>query len=719
MHFKSTFLIIITLFTLQVVKGQLSYGGKPSVYNAVIYPEILPPVPKEKKAAVLAGADADRRVLPLKFAYPFNVDYSCEKNGEWFNLPGGGRLWRLRIRSEGAKSLNIIFKKFKVPEGGKLFVYSPDKRTVLGAFTSENNKPSGIFAVSPVPGDEIIVEYRDDGNVAEEPVLEIGSVNHDFLGVYGYINNDLKVGWFGDSGDCNVNVNCSDDTPDSVSRAVCKIIVDGTMLCSGTILNNTRRDGTPYFLTAAHCLTKSDSDKSIVFYFNYQTPACIPFIEGTKDQTLSGSTLKAQVDTLDFALVQIDNIPPAEYMPFWSGWNLSTDPSPPFVTIHHPQGDVKKISVDTDPIQAVTFDAQSVDGDQFVKDAHWLVGIWESGTTEGGSSGAGLFDANGLMVGSLSGGEAYCGNSVNDYFARLNKIWDYLDGDTVQVKPWLDPDNSGVTLLSGYDYYSNMVKRLSHLTKADTVVLSQSGITGYWSGHNDQGITQYAEFYSGFDSVKIEALYVIFGVSKYGDDSVIVKIWDTDPSGPGQVIAQKTVSVASLSANREHIVSFDSPVSVRDSFYAGIELSYASADVDTVALYNIIKSNGTEERGYLYDGSSWKKLSEVQPDGMIGNYWVDVLVSYGSSTSIGDDITLDGMVTVYPNPVENGRFYYRTDNKSLRYLEVYSVNGKRVLLKKVNPGDRQYVNIPGIASGIYLAKFVFKNMTVTKKILVK
>lgn len=719
MHLKSTIFIILTIFSLHPAMGQLSYGGKPSAFNAVMYPEILPPVPKEKKATVLAGADVDRRVMPLKFAYSFDVNYSCEKNGEWFSLPDGGRLWRMRIRSEGAMSLNIIFKKFKLPVGGKLFVYSPDRSTVLGSFTAKNNKPSGIFAVAPVPGDEIILEYSDDGSVAEEPVLEIGSVNHDFLGVYGYISNDLKTGWFGDSGDCNVNVNCSNDTPDSVSRAVCKIIVDGSMLCSGTIMNNTRKDGTPYFLTAAHCLTKDNSDKSILFYFNYQTPSCIPFVEGTKDQTLSGSTLKAQVDTLDFALVEIDNVPPAEYMPYWSGWNLSTAPPAPFVTIHHPQGDVKKISLDTDPLKAVTFNADDVNGDPFVEDAHWLVATWESGTTEGGSSGAGLFDANGLLVGSLSGGEAYCGNSVNDYFARLNKMWNYLAGDTVQVGHWLDPDNSGVAQLTGYDHYDNKVKRLSHLTDADTVVLDQSGITGYWSGHNSMGTTQYAEFYSGFDSVEIEAVYAIFGVSVYGDDSVKVKIWDGDSSGPGQVIAEKTVSVASMTKNREHIVTFDSPVSVKNSFYAGIEISYASNDVDTVALYNIIKSNSAEENGFLYDGSSWKKLSEVQPDGMKGNYWVDVLVSYGSTTGIGDDISREDLVSVYPNPVENGRFYYRTDNTGLKYIEVYSVNGERILLKNVYPGDSKHVDVPGIVPGIYLAKFVFNNMTVTKKILVK
>jgi hypothetical protein len=716
MRLKSYIFLFIIFLNFNSVYGQLSSGGQPVSYNAVIYPAIMHPVPMETKSAVM---DQDKRILPLKFAYSFDVDYSCENDGEWFSLPGGGRLWRMRIRSEGAKSINIIFKKFWLPEGGRVFVYAPDRSTVLGAFTCQNNKPSGIFAVAPVPGDEIIVEYNDDGNVAEEPVLEIGSVNHDFLGVYGVMSDNLKVGWFGDSGECNVNVNCSKDKPDSISKAVCKIIVDGTMLCSGTIMNNTGKDGTPYFLTAAHCLRNDDSDKSILFYFNYETPVCIPFVEGTKDQILSGSTLKAQVDTLDFALVEMSEMPPPEYMPYWSGWNISTAPQAPFVTIHHPSGDVKKISVERDDIIATTFNAESVDGDPFVKDAHWHVKTWESGTTEGGSSGAGLFDAGNMLVGTLSGGEAMCGNSVNDYFARLNKMWDYLNGDTVQVAAWLDPDNKGVSSLEGLDYYGGKVKRLTHLLNTDTVVLDQTGITGYWTGHNSLGITEYAEKYTNLDSVIVKGVYVIFGKRDYGEDSVTVKIWEGDETGPSNVIAEKMVSVKQLAANKEHIVTFNGTVSVKNTFYAGIEIDYSSSDIDTVALYNIVKKDNSEETGYVFDGATWKKMSRLHPDGTKGNFWIDLLVSYGPTTGIGDDITKDDMVSVFPNPVVDGRFYYKTDKTGLRYIEVLNINGKSILFENVNPGDEPYVDIPGLASGIYLARFVFEKTAVAKKLLVK
>ena len=83
-------------------------------------------------------------------------------------------------------------------------------------------------------------------------------------------------------------------------------------------------------------------------------------------------------------------------------------------------GDVKKISVDNDPAVSATYSAE------FVSGAFWKILQWEKGTTEGGSSGAPLFDQNHRVVGLLTGGEAVCGRSVNDYFAKLSVSYNNL-----------------------------------------------------------------------------------------------------------------------------------------------------------------------------------------------------------------------------------------------------------------------------------------------------
>ena len=723
MLLKKIIFFFLIFLNLQVVEGQLSHGGKPSSFISETPAIILPPIPAETKAY---SSEDFNRVTPLQFAYPFYVDYSCDKDGEWFSLPGGGRLWRIRIKSEGAFSLNVIFHRFKVPEGGEVFIYSPDKSTVLGAFTHLNNKPSGVLAVAPVPGDEIIVEYKEEHSVSGEPELVIGSVNHDYLGVNSFLSGKKNALLFGGAGSCNVNVNCSTFTPDTIARSVCKIIVDGTTLCTGTLINNTRNDGTPYFITAAHCLTSENSDKSIVFYFNYESPGCQSNIDGPTEQTLSGATLKAQVDTLDFALVEIDDMPPATYRPYWVGWELTTTPSKPFVTIHHPQGDVKKISLDNDDIVATTFNATTPDGDPFIKDAHWWVKRWDEGTTEGGSSGAGLFDANARLVGTLSGGEASCGNSVNDYFARLNKYWNYLSADTLQVAHWLDPDNTGVKKLNGFDYYHRKNRILSHLSKTDTIVLlKDDGLTGYWSGHNSLGIEDYAEYYSGIVSADINGVYLVSGQRTYGgaNDSVRVKIWSGGYSGPDILLAEESFPVSSIRKNKQYYLEFDQPVNVTNSFFAGVEFEYGSTTTDTLALYQIeSKSSGTNssEYGFLFYGSEWKRLSEVHPSGVVGNYWIDVLASNVKFTPVNDNVISDDDLIIFPNPLKKGRLYFKTDMHDLKYVGFYGISGEMLLYQKVEDGNGSgYIDIPFPVKGIYIAKFVFKNKTISRKVLVK
>jgi hypothetical protein len=73
------------------------------------------------------------------------------------------------------------------------------------------------------------------------------------------------------------------------------------------------------------------------------------------------------------------------------------------------------------------------------------------GVTEGGSSGSPIFNDQGLIVGQLTGGEASCSNLTGpDYYGKFSHSWDQIgDTDSTQLKPWLDPDNTGMEVLGG------------------------------------------------------------------------------------------------------------------------------------------------------------------------------------------------------------------------------------------------------------------------------
>jgi PKD repeat protein len=111
--------------------------------------------------------------------------------------------------------------------------------------------------------------------------------------------------------------------------------------------------------------------------------------------------------------------------------------------------------------------------------SHWEVGWNETanghGVTEGGSSGSPLLDSYGRIVGTLTGGLSSC-NSPNekDYFGMFPYHW-ASNGttDDQQLKPWLDPDNTGVSYLDGISNNPNAVYA-EFAADADTIPVGGS-----------------------------------------------------------------------------------------------------------------------------------------------------------------------------------------------------------------------------------------------------
>ena len=86
---------------------------------------------------------------PPRFGYSHRVDYNLDNSGTWIKLPNGDKIWHLRIVCPDALSVNLLYDKFWLPEGGKLFIYSSNRKHSIGAFTNMNNKgdrfPIGII----------------------------------------------------------------------------------------------------------------------------------------------------------------------------------------------------------------------------------------------------------------------------------------------------------------------------------------------------------------------------------------------------------------------------------------------------------------------------------------------------------------------------------------------------------------------------------------------
>jgi|GEM_PF-4673248 len=434
---------VALLLMIQTVPAQISEGGIPFSFGpgfsaTDVVPTVeMPPVDAALYLAEDARAPKD---TPYRIATLLDVSLDLSKSGVWSAIPNG-RIWRLRILSKGAYSIALIYDQWHIPEGGKLFIYNDKRNQVLGAFTSFNNWKEGTNITGHVMDDAVTLEYFEPADVEGRSDLSIFRVVHAYRNVFG---RGGSLDDFGESGSCNVNVICPAASAwQTEKRGVGMIIEDGYRICSGSLINNTSQDLTPYFLTANHCY--STEATGWIFVFNYESSTCSPSTDGPTTQTVVNATLRARWDTSDFCLMQLSSNVPTSYNPYFNGWNRVNAAWTSSVCIHHPSCDVKKYSLDSD---APVSDRYLGSG-AYTANAHWKIVDWNTGTTEGGSSGSPLFDQNHRITGQLHGGYAACGNELADWYGKFSLSWTGGASNSTRLSNWLDPGSTGVTTLDG------------------------------------------------------------------------------------------------------------------------------------------------------------------------------------------------------------------------------------------------------------------------------
>ncbi len=426
------------------VSAQISVGGEPLCFDkstqlkiSKIVPVVtMPDIDFTKLIAEDIVNDNDKNI-PWRFGENVDVAIDVINTGVKDILPDGTKTWRLQIYAKGALSLNFRFSKYNIPTAAKLFIYNPETKFLLGAFTSFNNQKDGVFATTLIEGESVIIVYEEPANAAFRGELVLDKVTHGYRRAYSF----AKI--FGSSGACNKNVTCPEGNSwENQIKSVCMLVVNGNGFCSGALINNTSNNGIPYVLTANHCTTSHGNFSSWVFWFNWQSDSCANPASSPQHQSISGCTLKAREGISDFCLVQMNNIPPANYNIYYSGWNISGLNTPNGACIHHPNGDIKKISIVGDSIKPEAYESIQC------WRANWAVGV-----TEPGSSGSPLFDAQHRIIGQLYGGPSSCNvvsDNMHDYYGMISVSWNGISPDK-RLKDWLDSTNTGASFIDGYD----------------------------------------------------------------------------------------------------------------------------------------------------------------------------------------------------------------------------------------------------------------------------
>jgi len=380
--------------------------------------------------------------LPPRFALPSNTVITPYSHGTWESLNKTQNVWRLKVNSKRATSVNIGFTSLYLPKSASVYVYSPDMSQVRGPFTGEVYNELKELWTPVILGDQMIVELVVNKDEQEDVMMILGSVNHGYRGFGTKSFDDQK------SGSCNVDVACeiSAGWEDQI-KSVAVISTGGSTFCTGFLVNNANNDQKPLFMTANHCGIRNSNAASLVAYWQYENTTCRDANsaasgssgDGQLDQFTSGATFKARGDSSDYAIVEFNEAIDPDFDVFYAGWDARDGDPSQTTAIHHPNTDEKRISFDYDPATTTFYSDASVQPDG----THIRVADWDVGTTEPGSSGSPLFDQNQRIVGQLHGGRAACGNNAADWYGRISYSWN--DG----LKEVLDPDNTGTMFVDG------------------------------------------------------------------------------------------------------------------------------------------------------------------------------------------------------------------------------------------------------------------------------
>jgi hypothetical protein len=245
--------ICVFLYGLKLF-AQISEGGRPISFSLdldirEISTLTMPPVNVD--SIIQTEKELDNTSRPFRFGYAIGVDIDLKRFGTLRQLDNGDKLWLLKIHSENAYSINLIYNHFRLSKDSKFFIYNEDKSMILGAFTPEvSNNPDDVFATDLVQGNSIILEYYEPKH-SDDGIINISRVIHGYINTFGNFSNGL-----GTSSNCNIDVNCPlGNNWEYEKRAVSMMLVnENSWFCTGCLVNNTKQDQKPFYLTAEHCL---------------------------------------------------------------------------------------------------------------------------------------------------------------------------------------------------------------------------------------------------------------------------------------------------------------------------------------------------------------------------------------------------------------------------------------------------------------------------------
>jgi hypothetical protein len=389
---------------------------------------VLLEAPAPAAIEAVKRSNATQRLKPLQIGIGQEVASATasDKALVWMPAPGGvAAHWQ--VSSIDAKALRVALDVGHMPSGAEIrFAGNAGTGTVYGPVTATDILMLGSPYWSPVlEGETAIVEVFVPGG-ASRASLAIGLVSHLFGNPADpMLESSLKAALT-----CQVDFICraaNDTQLAETGRAVARMIFTtgggSSSLCTGTLLNPSDNSFTPYFYSAHHCISTQAAASTLTTHWFYERSGCATGATNQGVQVAGGATLLQASQTGDWSFMRLNNSPPSTAT--FAGWDAAVMSFPAAVTgIHHPAGDVKKVSTGT----AARFENISGTPGSFIR-VNWTGTA--TGFTEQGSSGSGIFTGNsgagyrfrgGLSTGSITSCTASPAE-LYDWYSRLDQVY--------------------------------------------------------------------------------------------------------------------------------------------------------------------------------------------------------------------------------------------------------------------------------------------------------
>lgn len=371
-----------------------------------------------------------------------------------------GNTWMGVVQSPGATGVRLHISNFNLPEGAELWIYNRQGQA-FGPYTGNGPMGDGELWTNTIFGDEVRVQlhFEEGAFRATRKQMVIDQVVHlgeNFaLGRMAQAEDDEKA-FCSFNASCVQNASCS-----SVPSAIAAnsngvghmqfVIGSSVYICTGSLLNDTNSSTTvPLFLTANHCLSSQSVANTLEVFFQFTTSCSGSCTLGGSVPSTNGSTLLSTSGTSDYTLLQLSgSLPSGSVLMGWSTTAVANSNNTQLYRLSHPKGAPQAYSE-----QRVNTSAGTCSG---IPRGAWIYSRHNYGATEGGSSGSGVVNSSGQVVGQLTGA---CGTNTGNSCDSTNNA--VIDGALASyysnVSQWLDPTTGGschTGAIGGYPYCSS------------------------------------------------------------------------------------------------------------------------------------------------------------------------------------------------------------------------------------------------------------------------